>query len=116
SRLPDSARVFKKVDSLARGNTASDIAAVAESRRVLISLALPHRNRIMRRGRIVAESGRELPNASCLPASIEVVPVDVLRREGPAALRGRGSLALDAETDEDLDLVAQLAEWEPDAV
>lgn len=127
---PQDARVFKKIDSLLRGNVAAEVGAVARAGYgVVVTPALPLAGRIVRGGvlhvdgRPLRESGAwraehavppESVAAALAPADVEVLGLDVVRSVDAlvhAFAEGEEGriLVCDAETDADLDAIARAA-------
>lgn len=132
---PQDARVFKKIDSLLRGNVAAEVGAVARAGyAVVVTPALPLAGRIVRGGvlhvdgRPLRESGAwraehavppESVAAALTPAEAELVGLDVVRSadalvEAFAELGEGRILVCDAESDADLDVIAQAAARAPE--
>jgi uncharacterized protein YgbK (DUF1537 family) len=133
-RSADAAVIYKKVDSNLRGNVGAELAAVAEaiSRPVLFAPAFPARERTIVQGICLVcgtpvaetEMGRdpeapvtesdvlELLKSQRGDLDVFTCPLSVVRA-GRAAMRAsipdHGVLLVDAETDDDLDAVAEVA-------
>lgn len=105
-------RIYKKVDSLLRGNTGLELRVLSRRRRVVIAPALPHLSRVVVDGVLHTVSASHALR-DVLPEGVLVPLSDVHR--GPAALAsiidqqcGPGvPLLVDARTDADLDLIAE---------
>lgn len=128
SRVPPGRLLLKKVDSLLRGNFASEVSAVARSgRTVVFAPALPRLNRIVRDGRPWAD-GAPLAAAPSWRREVGAAPADLTEvfpeavhvplatvRNGRTlrgALRSAEAgtvLVCDAETDSDLERLAGAA-------
>ncbi|WP_329445430.1 4-hydroxythreonine-4-phosphate dehydrogenase PdxA [Streptomyces canus] len=128
--VPPGVLVLKKADSLLRGNLAAETAACAEGAEgVVVATALPALRRTVRGGVVHldgvplhttdawrAESTAPPPSISAAlgDARTTLVPLEAVRGDAlPAVLReavDAGQLPVcDAETDADLDLIAQAA-------
>lgn len=128
--VPPDALVLKKADSLLRGNLAAETAACAEGAEgVVVATALPALGRTVRGGVVHldgvplhttdawrAESTAPPPSISAAlgDARTTPVPLEAIRGDAlPAVLRAAiaaGHLPVcDAETDSDLDLIAEAA-------
>ncbi|WP_320777601.1 four-carbon acid sugar kinase family protein, partial [Streptomyces sp. CRN 30] len=127
---PDGTILYKKSDSLLRGNVGAEaVAFAAGARAVVTAMALPVAGRVVRGGVLhvggVPLHGSEAWRAeeraaprsvagALAPLPTAEVPLDAVR-EGPRALAGRLAEAAahglhpvcDAETDADLDVVAE---------
>lgn len=136
AEVPPGYRIFKKIDSLLRGNVAAEVGAVADAGYgVVMTPALPVAGRTVRGG-VLHVDGRPLHEgaawraehaappksiaAALAPTRVQVVGLDVVR-SGDAladlftAANGR-ILVCDAETDEDLDAVALAAARVPEGL
>jgi 4-phospho-D-threonate 3-dehydrogenase / 4-phospho-D-erythronate 3-dehydrogenase len=130
-------RVFKKIDSLLRGNVAAEVGAVAAvGYGVVVTPALPVAGRTVRAG-VLHVDGRPLHGsdawraeqatppesvaAALVPAGVQIVGLTEVRAGAlvdlfeDAAGSGR-ILVCDAETDADLDAVALAAAQVPDGL
>ncbi|GAA5121149.1 4-hydroxythreonine-4-phosphate dehydrogenase PdxA [Pseudonocardia adelaidensis] len=125
---PPSARIFKKIDSLLRGNLAAEIGALAAARSVVLAPALPVGDRTVRDG-VVHLAGSPLhetdawgiepvPAPPSVAAALAPLRTTVLgAATGQADLGGALDAALerapvvicDATTDADLDALAAAA-------
>lgn len=125
---PPSARIFKKIDSLLRGNLAAEIGALAADRPVVLAAALPVAGRTVRDG-VVRLSGVPLHEtdawrieprpappsvaAALAPLRTTVLGLDAgwgdLARNLDAALERAPVVICDAATDADLDALAAAA-------
>lgn len=129
---PSATTWYKKSDSLLRGNPGAEAAAFAEgARAVVTAMALPVAGRVVRGGVVHVdgvplhessawhaeerEAPRSLPEALA-PLPCDHVPIDTVRK-GPQTLSDRLAAGAahgqhpvcDAETDADLDVIAQAA-------
>jgi 4-hydroxythreonine-4-phosphate dehydrogenase len=127
THVPPGYRVFKKIDSLLRGNVAAEVAALSGAGYdVVLTPALPVADRVVRDG-VLYVDGRPLHESDAwraehaapprslvealAPAEVRTVGLTVVRDPAAltAALRAGGILACDAETDADLDAIASVA-------
>ena len=132
--LPDAEPVFKKIDSLLRGNVAAEVAALLDpSGPVVLTPALPEHDRVVRSG-VVLVGGVPLdqtslwhlephPAPTSVAAALEdvpctLMPLDAVRSDGlPGRLAASaGAVAVcDAETGADLDALVAAALQVPGA-
>ena len=100
---------FKKIDSLMRGNSMAEIAACARSpgfRSVVVAPAFPAQRRITRNGQQLARTDDGAPWAGVGPnllAELDGGVTHVRRGQSP---RGCGTFVCDAETQDDLAVIA----------
>ncbi len=130
-------RVFKKIDSLLRGQLVAELVAVREFHpAIVLAPALPAVGRVVRDG-VVHVAGRRLDESGVWHAETGLPPADIAAAVAPlrtvllslAVVRSArltvalaeafatGSIAVcDAETDHDLDLLIQGLAHRPDAL
>jgi uncharacterized protein YgbK (DUF1537 family) len=101
---------FFKVDSLLRGNSGAELAAIlkrAAFDRVVIANAMPFQGRKTRHGRQVRlKDGVETPTGENLPGTLTRYGVS-LRLAQPAQVPGPGVTLYDSETEADLDTIVR---------
>ncbi|MDR1212638.1 MAG: hypothetical protein LBK54_00815 [Propionibacteriaceae bacterium] len=112
---------LKKIDSLWRGNTVAEVAALARRGPAVLVPALPELDRTVTGGRLrrPAAAGGELDLTACLAGVVVPVELRVVRSSGAVlaaqlrAIWGLGRLPLlDSVSADDLDrIVAVLADW-----
>jgi uncharacterized protein YgbK (DUF1537 family) len=105
--------VFKKLDSMLRGNTRDELRAVAGRWPLVLAPALPVQGRTVTNGILTAAGARHrladlLPEKRTFPVTLRDVrgPVARLVDSLRSALGSGGTPIVDAETDADLDAVA----------
>jgi 4-hydroxythreonine-4-phosphate dehydrogenase len=116
SRNPAGPLLFKKVDSLLRGNTAAELTALAQRFRLVVCPALPAQGRTLTDGGWPADAAatRRVPLAQALP-SLRLRTIEPretrnnhvnLAQAIAAALEAGETPFIDAATDGDLDTLA----------
>ncbi|MCZ8105780.1 MAG: hypothetical protein O9972_48815 [Burkholderiales bacterium] len=105
---------FKKIDSLLRGNTVVELEACCRSRHyatVVVAPAFPSQHRITTGGVQKARAGADVPWRKVGPGLTTVL--HGARRIPIGGSRGgAGIVVCDAETQDDLDLIARCPDWE----
>jgi 4-hydroxythreonine-4-phosphate dehydrogenase len=135
AEVPPGYRVFKKIDSLLRGNVAAEVGAVAAAGYgVVVTPALPVAGRSVRAG-VLHVDGRPLHEgdawraeqatppesvaAALAPAGVQIVGLAMVRSGGLAEVFADAAgriLVCDTETDADLDVVAGAAAQVPEGL